>query len=207
MATSKKKIPAAPPVPRPPEPPSWKSVVKAAKPKDGPSFAGIPSFPRAHYEINVSWDYLEDHFKHYVEAYNLDLSPDFQRAHVWTREQQIAYVEYTLMGGEVGQNLTFNHPDWNGTLGRDQNRMEIIDGKQRLEAVRAFLRDDFPAFGHKFTEYCDFPRLACVSFRVRICSLKTRKDILQMYLNINAGGTPHTQAELDKVREMLKECE
>jgi hypothetical protein len=198
----KKKQITANPAPIP-QAPTQKSVYKAQKPKEGPSFNDIPQFPRAHYEVDISWDYLEDHLKHYFESYNLDLDPDFQRAHIWTREQQTAYVEYCLMGGEVGRNLTFNHPSWNTTLGRDSHRMEIIDGKQRLEAVRSFLRNEFPVFSHKFLEYTDFPRIATVGFRFRICSLETREQILQMYLNINAGGTPHTKEELDKVRNML----
>lgn len=203
MAT-KKKTQSAPLLPAKPESSSWKQTTKELKPKEGPSFNDIPQFPRAHYEVDISWDYLEAHLKHLAESHKLDLEPDFQRAHVWTREQQVAYVEYSLMGGEVGRNLTFNHPDWLGTKNDPSHRLEIIDGKQRLEAVRAFLRNEFQAFGNHFLEYIDFPRMTMVGFRFRVCSLKTREQVLQMYLNINAGGTPHTQAELDKVRNMLK---
>jgi hypothetical protein len=33
--------------------------------------------------------------------------------------------------------------------------------------------------------------------------METRKETLQLYLNINAGGTPHTQEELNQVRVLL----
>lgn len=168
-----------------------------------PKFSNIIQLPSAHYEITVGWDYLERHIEHQQNPQDgaiLNLDPDFQRAHVWTQEQQIAYVEYILMGGDVGRNLTFNcvgwMEDWRGPY-------EIVDGKQRLEAARAFLRNDFKAFGHYYKEYTDKLRITKVFFNWRVCSIKNRAEILQLYLNINAGGTPHTKKELDKVRKML----
>jgi hypothetical protein len=167
------------------------------------SFQDIPQLPRAYYEVDVGWDALEANLERYDKAYGLVLEPDFQRAHVWTREQQSRYIEYILRGGEVGRGITFNCV---GFMGRGAaNKMEIVDGKQRLEAVRAFFRDEVLAFGRKRSEFTgimswDF------SFRFRICRLKTRAEILELYLNINAGGTPHTSEELDRVREMLKQA-
>lgn len=166
------------------------------------NFQDIPQFPRAHYEVTVDWSGLEYHLARYIREYRLNLDPDFQRAHVWTDDQQIKYIEYVLQGGEVGRVITFNAPNWNnkGTVGQ----MELVDGKQRLEAVRAFMRNEFPVFGNI---YCrDIENVEYhVSFLFRVCSINKREDILRLYLNINAGGTPHTKKELDKVRNMLTE--
>lgn len=172
-----------------------------------PKFSDIPQFPHASYEIDVPWRYLESHLASLDDRTDgmggLDLSPDYQRVHVWTREQQIAYVEYQLMGGEVGKVLVFNSPDW----GRGYKRpTELVDGKQRLEAVRAFLRDEFPVFGARYSEYEDVLPSTYSGFRIRVCVLNTREEILQLYLNINAGGTPHTAEELDRVRALLVEA-
>jgi hypothetical protein len=139
--------------------------------------------------------------------YHLDLSPDFQRAHVWTREQQIAYVEYCLMGGEVGKVITLNSPDWLQERGETQPVMELVDGKQRIEAVLAFLRDEISIFGHKRSEIKGEMRGHKAGFKFRICALTTRQEILQLYLNINAGGTPHTREEIQKVRDMLSKTQ
>lgn len=167
-----------------------------------PRFLDIPQFPHAAYEVDVGWDYLEHHIKGAVEEDGLILEPDFQRAHVWTRAQQVAYVEYQLQGGEVGRYITFNAPGWGRQI--EIGKYEIVDGKQRLEAVRAFLRDEFPVFGHLRSEYEGRMRHTSASFKWRVCCLETRSEVLRLYLNINAGGTPHTKAELDKVRRMLK---
>ena len=138
-------------------------------------FRDIPLFPRAHYEVDVDWHFLESFISRAIKEDGLNLDPDFQRAHVWTREQQVAYVEYILKGGEVGRNLTFNAKGWGYDL--VTGSYEIVDGKQRLEAARAFLRDDFPVFGHYRSEYTDRMRLHA-GFKWRICSLETRQEVL-----------------------------
>lgn len=66
------------------------------------SFQDIPMFPRAIYEIDVMFRDLPRHVAECV-GQGLDLDPDFQRGHVWTRDQQVAYVEYMLRGGEVSR--------------------------------------------------------------------------------------------------------
>lgn len=163
------------------------------------SLQDIPKFPRAHWQVNVGWEYLETMIADWVRDYNLNLEPDFQRAHVWTEQQQRAYVEYVLRGGEVGRALTFNCPGWTTTL--SVGAYEIVDGKQRLEAVRRFMRDELVVFGSRRSEFTGRLRIFH-DFEWRVCELD-RKGVLELYLNINGGGTPHTRAELDRVRALL----
>jgi len=115
-------------------------------------FSDIPQFPRAHYQVNVSWEYLEETVEWYLalELAPLDLNPDFQRAHVWTEAQQRAYVEYVLRGGEVGRTLTFNCPGWMNDF---RGPYVIVDGKQRLEAARKFVRGELKVFGQTYAEF------------------------------------------------------
>ncbi len=166
-------------------------------------FKDIPQFPKAHYKVSVDWGHLEAQLEELNAEGCLDLDPDFQRAHVWTEEQQIAYVEYVLRGGEVAKNLTFNAPGWPASHGVP---IQLVDGKQRLEAARAFMRDDLKAFGHRYSEFEGRFRTIDIRFEFRICSLETREEVLQLYLNINAGGTPHSAEEIERVRAMLKEA-
>lgn len=166
-------------------------------------YQDIPQFTRyPGYGVDVGWEYLEEHLDHY-KAYNLNLDPDFQRGHVWTRQQQIAYVEYRLRGGFSGRELFFNHPGWNRGM-KGSEEMVIVDGKQRLEAVRSFMRGDFPAFGTFSHEFTDKTHSLSHSFRFSINDLKTRAEVLQWYLDLNTGGTIHTDHEINRVREMLE---
>ena len=96
-------------------------------------------FPRVAWQVDVAFDYLESTLEDLIGR-QLDLNPDFQRAHVWTEAQQAAFVEYILSGGPSARDLYFACEGWSG-LGRE-NPCVIVDGKQRLEAVRRFLRNE-----------------------------------------------------------------
>ena len=81
----------------------------------------------------------------------------------------------------------------------------LVDGKQRLEAVRRFMADDLGVFGgHKLSDFEDKLRLMHVDFVIMVNNLPDEKSVLRWYLDINSGGVAHTEAELDKVRQMLK---
>ena len=161
-------------------------------------------FPRTSYQVNVGWQYLEQHIASQSQKVEgiapLDLEPDFQRAHVWNETQQRNYIEYCLRGGEVGRRLIFNCPGWGIT---DHGPYVIVDGKQRLEAVRKFMRNELKAFGQYYQEFTGALRIVSGDLVWCVCSVETREEVLQLYLNINAGGTPHTLQELNKVRNLL----
>lgn len=160
-----------------------------------------PMVERGSYVVDVMWPYLEKALQGFAEAEGLDLDPDFQRSHVWNQTQQSRYVEYIMRGGYAGKEIYWNCTTWND---RHDTPIQIVDGKQRLEAVRAFLRGDIDAFGHKIHEYSDrIFRVHLCRFTFYINSLRTRKEVLQWYLDINRGGTPHTEDEIEKVRRLL----
>lgn len=167
------------------------------------NYEDIPQLPRAHYEIDVPWTGIDRTLKDWSTVCEVRLDPDYQRCHVWTREQQRAYVEYMMRGGEVGRAIAWNSPGWPDGA----EPIELVDGKQRLEAVRAFLRDDLPVFGgNRFSEFDGAMRFHLHRFQFRICRLRTRAEILDLYLNINAGGTPHTAEEIARVRALRAEA-
>jgi hypothetical protein len=85
----------------------------------------------------------------------------------------------------------------------DRGPFVLVDGKQRLEAVRSFLRDEVPVFGgHKCSQLEGrIPNSAFFYFNVN--DLGTNAEVLQWYLDLNTGGVVHTTEELDKVRAML----
>lgn len=170
-----------------------------------PSIRTIPQIPRAYYRVDVTWDLLEAHLARWQEM-GLDLNPDFQREHVWTDAQRTAYVEWMLRGGESGRELHFNCPWWQRMQARrgEYRDFVIVDGKQRLEAVRRFLRDELLAFGYLRSQYVEKDLPWDLSFSFRVCSLDTRAKVLAWYLDFNSGGTPHTEAELARVRKLLE---
>lgn len=163
----------------------------------------IPQYTRrATYRVDVGWGYLEKYITNLITEDGLNIDPDFQRAHVWTKKQQIAYVEFKMRGGASGNDILTNAIGWNGNL--KLGDFVLVDGKQRLEAVRKFMRNDLPVFGNNFLkDFEDKPRITRLSFSWHVNDLATRAETLRWYLEHNAGGTPHTKKELDRVRALL----
>jgi hypothetical protein len=173
----------------------------------------IPQYTKAAtYQVDVGWSYLEEHIKIQEES-GLDLEPDFQRAHVWNQDQQAKYVEFVLRGGRSGRDLYFNCKNWNRYS--IMSDYVIVDGKQRLNAVRKFLRNELPIFSDGsilnndkpiyLKEFTEPMRMRIhLGFKWHVNDLATRAEVLQWYLDFNAGGVVHTEEELNKVRKMLK---
>lgn len=167
-------------------------------------FADIPKLTDpANYKVNVNWEYLESCLERYKEEGpgGLDMDPEFQRGHVWTRAQQIAYVEFKLSGGTGSNEILFNCVGW---MRGFEGPFVLVDRKQRLTAALAFLHDEIPAFGYLYSEYEDRMRISRIDFIFCIHNLPDMKSVLKWYLELNSGGTPHTKEELDKVRRMLE---
>jgi hypothetical protein len=81
----------------------------------------------------------------------------------------------------------------------------LVDGKQRLTAVRGFLANTVAIFnGIYFRDFTDVLRASGASFKFHVNDLPTRAEVLRWYLEMNSGGTPHTTSELLRVRELLE---
>lgn len=169
----------------------------------------IPQFTRGTYEVDVMLSRLKQELESYRKTDNLELNPDFQRGNVWTEQQQIAYVEFFLRGGQSAKTIYFNCGAWNERVqDSDIPQMVCVDGLQRLTALTRFLDDEIPAFGTKFSEYEDRDKLRChFALKFNINDLPYKKDVLKWYLEMNSGGTVHSQQELDRVGAMLAELE
>lgn len=170
-------------------------------------FNAIPQWPRAHYEVDVGWPSLEREIELHTETYGLNLLPDFQRGHIWTEAQQTAYVEYCLRGGEVGKVLIFNHPEWGRCALRGEESGKgggyvLVDGLQRLTAVRRFLAGSVPAFGRYRDQFTGAMRYY-LGFKWRVLSLPTRAEVLAYYIDLNSAGTPHDSEEIKRVKGLL----
>ncbi len=164
-------------------------------------FNDIPQFPKSGWEVDVPFKDLLRWVDDHTRNEGLDLYPDFQRGHVWKEEQRIRYIEYILRGGEGGKMLSFNRSGW---LGRGPDGpYEVLDGLQRLTSALMFMRGELRAFGRYVHEYTGHMRYH-IGFKWRIFELPTRADVLEYYLDMNAGGTQHEESEIARVRALLE---
>ena len=167
-------------------------------------FSDIKQFPFANYHVNVSWRYLKDWIKNHGEV-NIDFNPPYQRGYVWSEEQKIAYVEYQLKGGVSGKDIYFNHPYWmDFSL---EGELQIVDGKQRIQAVLDFLNNKIKAFGYYYNEFEDNISSLSPDFVIYINNLKSQKEVVEWYIGMNTGGSIHTEKDLEPAYEYLKTLE
>lgn len=150
-----------------------------------PNLRDIEEFTRAaNYRVDVSLNYLPEQLVHYLEM-GLDLDPEFQRAHVWTEAQQIAFMEFFLRGGKSGREILFNHTNWMGGLADGDESFVLVDGKQRLHAALAFLDNKIPVLGYYYKDWTGYCKH---SFHFVVNDLPSYKDVLTWYCEANSGG-------------------
>jgi len=137
----------------------------------------------------------------------INLDPDYQRGHVWTVEQQQAFVGHMLEGGATPMVI----------LNRDSSCVdvdEVVDGKQRITAVAAWIKGEIAAeltdgihvYLSDFSDD-DQRKIMGLGGPNMDCSyvMLARPDVLRLYLRLNRGGTVHTKEEINRVRALLTE--
>jgi hypothetical protein len=159
------------------------------------------------WECNYRLGGVERVLTEWEQESGLNLCPDFQRGHVWREAQQTAFMEYCLRGGQSGLIIYFNKPSWHLSVEAGAyDDFVCVDGLQRLTAIRRFLRGEIPAFGHRYPDFEDSiikaPNVTGVRFNVN--ALQTRAEVLNWYLQMNDGGTPHTAEEISRVKALLE---
>jgi hypothetical protein len=106
-----------------------------------------------------------------------------------------------IRGGQSSKILYFNHPGWTGSY---EGEFVLVDGLQRLTACLKFLRNEIPIFGHFRQEFTGhMPSL--ITIKCNVNKLKTRREVLQWYLELNTGGVVHSDEEIERVRKLLEQ--
>ena len=164
------------------------------------------------YQVCQPLTSIKQRIDEWIEEDGMEMNPDFQRGHVWTEEQQIKWMEYLLQGGASGRVLYFNAPWWGDFDKRRYPYKDfvLVDGLQRLTAILRFINNEIAIFGgHYIEDFEDRLRMARAEMNllININNLKTKADVLTWYIQMNDGGTPHTEEEIEKVRNLLIEEE
>ena len=175
----------------------------------------ISAIPKCNYSVDVGFDDIEWMIEKYRTNYDgFEENPDFQRGWVWTREQQIAFIESYIRGGvgDTTRTITLSCPDFqrDQVADSDLKGFVIIDGLQRITAIRQFMKDEFTVFndvveGGVTKDFFNGSRFNLKSqqgVRFNVMNFQYKSELLDYYLAINAGGTVHTKEELNRVRKM-----
>lgn len=174
-----------------------------------------------------AWDvHVSDVVEHIERMQNtatcgLELNPTFQRGHVWTVEQQIAFIESLLTNrlGEQGRTITFNKTCVFNSSNTDNIDEEIfgkylcMDGLQRLTAIMDFINGKFTVFHnnplnqeftYEFLLKNNIINSSIYCLRFQFFALPTYQSVLEYYLDFNNGGTVHSKEEIQRVQKLLQ---
>jgi len=134
-----------------------------------------------------------------------DLSPPYQRDSVWTMAQREAFLAHWLAGGHVPP-VVLNVP-YTGARNPEETTdspVVVIDGKQRIETLMMFARGEVEAVfpGGERIGYSDIVPMRHTLKSVRVNY--TRRIQALLYLRLNGGGTPHSEADLERARRLAE---
>ena len=148
---------------------------------------------------------------------SFELNPDFQRGHVWTDAQRVAYIEALIRKTTTGR-ILFNCPGWvTSDSGGDikANSWVCVDGLQRLTAVRMFMAGEFKVFASEGFEGLGVAELKETPFdvsrmgfmlQIAIYEFTSRAELLDFYLRLNDAGTIHSPLEIERVKQLLAQA-
>lgn len=136
-------------------------------------------------------------------AYNfgVDMNPSYQRDYVWEKKDKIELISSIFSNIDIGKFVFVHRGYGTGCM------FEVVDGKQRLNALLEFYEGRFPILGnvyfdglsridkHHFENYpVSFAEVSGIS----------QKEIVKLFLRLNETGRVMSSEHLENVRKMLK---
>ena len=165
---------------------------------------------------------------HQIERGDISYDTPYQRGEVWTAEQRIMLIYSILSGTPIPAIVMNRRPakDWFAADGAQLPLDVVIDGKQRLSAVRAWLADEiavpsswFEAAEIEMTEDTDdgpYVRISHLTRRqqrffemsahvpVAEASVGTVAEEAAIYLRVNGSGTAQTDEDMDRAARIAR---
>ena len=138
-------------------------------------------------------------FTRQIQRRRVDVSPDFQRFNAWQPLQKSELIESILMGIPIPMLYLFEN---------EFGQRQVIDGKQRLTAMRDFVENGFSLSGLRMLSqyngffFNDLPPI--LQAKIEDCQIPTyivqppTPEVVKFYIfeRINRGGTQLNQQEL-----------
>lgn len=134
----------------------------------------------------------------------VDFDVDYQREHVWELSDKVALIDSIFNNIEIGK-FVFVQRDF-GVKGK---LYEIVDGKQRLTALKEFYEDRFMYKGYFFSELNPVNKNKFESHNIAYGYLENpdRRAIFETFIKLNTTGRPMKNKDIEKVKKLLNELE
>jgi hypothetical protein len=135
----------------------------------------------------------------------------YQRDFVWSLEQKQLLIDSIYNGIEIGKFL-FRYNSWERLEemriqeGRGYG-MDCVDGKQRINAIISFLRNEFPdSHGNYWSDLSLIAQRNFTSYRNlaygEMNEKTTDKEVIDTFLTLNFTGVPMSKEHIEHVRKI-----
>ena len=138
----------------------------------------------------------------YYYKFGIDMSPIYQRDLVWTLEDKQSLINSIFNNIEIGKFVLIER-DYKP----NQLPFEILDGKQRLNALTEFVENKFQYQGYYYYQLSSTDRNHFEHYSLTYGVSKKELSLEQKcmyFLKLNTQGKPQSQEHLNKVLDMLK---
>lgn len=135
--------------------------------------------------------------------FGLNETPDYQRDLVWSDKDKELLIDSIFKGIEIGK-FVFIYLDYKG---ESSPMYEVLDGKQRLNAIIDFLEDRFSYKGFFFSQLQNEDRHYFTRYLVTVGESRgelTDKEKYEYFLRLNTRGVEQSQSHLDYVKKLLE---
>lgn len=153
--------------------------------------------------MNCTIDSLFSKYYHF----GVDMQPDYQRGYVWEQSDKELLIDSIFNNIDIGKFVFIQLDDkkWRET-GKEY---EILDGKQRLSTIIEFYENRFPYKGEYYNDLSIKDKRIFGDHHISVGEIQEadKKIILKYFLMLNRTGKSMEQSQLDKVEQMLNECE
>ena len=133
--------------------------------------------------------------------FGTNMNPEYQRDYVWEKSDKISLIDSIFNDYDIGKFLFRKLP-----FKENSPSYEIVDGKQRLNAIKEFIEGKF-----KYNEFYwhelhpsdrDFFLCKIVSTATLDESLSD-KEVMSIFYELNISGKVMSKEHLDKIKQML----
>ena len=142
---------------------------------------------------------------HTYYNFGINMNPDYQRDYVWAIEDKLLLIDSIFNNIDIGKIVLIHHST--STWTESGYGYEILDGKQRLNALVEFYEDRFSYMGKYYSDLSGMDKYTFKNHPIDIGNIEEfdKKVILKYFLMLNRTGKVMDQKHLDKVEQMYQE--
>lgn len=132
----------------------------------------------------------------------VDFDVEYQRDHVWDIYEKVDLIESIFNNIDIGKFVFVQRHG--GTPGK---YYEIVDGKQRLTALKEFYEDRFTYRGYFYSQLSGMDRHKFKNHSVAYGLLEnpSKRDVYETFIKLNTCGRPMDHKHIEKVQKLLSE--